>query len=134
MSAAILPKKPLSDAERAFIESILPKVELIADDGEPMESEWQLRETALLIDSVDHQYKGREDYYVGGNMFVYFSEKQADRTSADLTSFRQNTRRFPIPSTGTWLEDGSRLTRLSTISKTTRDLDYGEKSRSIRTS
>ena len=133
MSAPTLPKQSLLDAELAFVESILPKVDLIADDGEPMESEWQLRETNLLIDSVDHHFAGRDDYYVGGNMFVYYSEKQAkvkDFRGPDFF-FVNHTKRMPIREYWcVWLEDGKMPDAIiELISKTTRDIDYGEKKR-----
>lgn len=131
MSAAVKTKSPKSEARNAFIESILPKVELIADDGIPMETEWQVRETSLLIDSVDNHYEGRDDYYVGGNMFIYFSEKQArdkDFRGPDFF-FVKNTNRFPIREYWcAWLEDGKLPDAIiELLSKTTRDVDFGEK-------
>lgn len=53
--------------------------ELVYSDGEPLESEWHtyqfpvLRE--LIILTMEEQ--GRDDFYVGGNMFVYYSYEQA---------------------------------------------------------
>lgn len=54
MNTSTLPATPRKDAHQEFVDSLFPRVELIADDGVPMESEWQVRETSLLIDSVDH--------------------------------------------------------------------------------
>jgi Uma2 family endonuclease len=62
-------------AERVIAE--LEAVELIADDGEPMDSEWHRRCMNLLIDQIDFLYRARQDYFVGGNMFIYFSLEQA---------------------------------------------------------
>jgi Uma2 family endonuclease len=59
------------------IEQLLPQVELVAEDGEPMESTWHLFCTMLLIQSVNYHLRGRNDYYAAGNQFIYFSEEQA---------------------------------------------------------
>src|SRR5438876_555553 len=55
----------------------LPDVQLIETDGEPLETGWHHVEISLLIDIVTCLYSKRNDFYVGGNMFVYFSEEQA---------------------------------------------------------
>jgi len=57
-----------------------PEVELIFDDGEPLETNWHRIQINLLIDVV-HQAmarRGRADFFAGGNMFVYFSLEQAE--------------------------------------------------------
>lgn len=53
------------------------KAELAETDGEPWESPWRRAAIGLLIDCVKRHWRGRTDYYVGGNMFVYFSRQQA---------------------------------------------------------
>jgi len=58
-------------------ENALPKVELIETDGEPLETPWHFAAIALLIDSVRYHLRDRTNYFVGGNMFLYFSEEQA---------------------------------------------------------
>ncbi|MGQ4806967.1 hypothetical protein NKDENANG_00305 [Candidatus Entotheonellaceae bacterium PAL068K] len=56
----------------------LPQVELIDSDGEPLDSEWHRFAINVLIESLlSHLLQQRDDFYVGGNMFVYFSEEQA---------------------------------------------------------
>ncbi len=47
------------------------------DDGEPMESERHREQMNLLIDSLRDAWRERRDFYVGGNMGIYFSETQA---------------------------------------------------------
>lgn len=42
-----------------------------------MESDWHRLEMTLLIELVGLYLRGREDYFVGGNMFIYFSAKHA---------------------------------------------------------
>lgn len=45
-------------------------------DGEPMESPWHRAAMNLLIESLECHWHGRKDFYVGGNMFLYFGKKQ----------------------------------------------------------
>ena len=55
----------------------LPQVELIETDGEPLESDWHRLAMNLLIDVVTFMLQGQSDYFVGGNMFIYFDEERA---------------------------------------------------------
>ena len=52
-------------------------IDLPCDDGEPLETQRHRDQMELLIGSFQHSYRDRDDLYVGGNMFVYFSETQA---------------------------------------------------------
>lgn len=52
---------------------------LPTEDGEPLESPWHRAEINLLIESLDYHWRGRTDYYAGGNMFIYFSMEQVRR-------------------------------------------------------
>ncbi|RPH53494.1 hypothetical protein EHM82_08345, partial [bacterium] len=53
--------------------------ELVYEDGEPLESEWHTIQIPLLKEVICERMieLGREDFYVGGNMFVYYSVEQA---------------------------------------------------------
>ena len=53
--------------------------ELVYDDGEPLENEWHTIQIPLLREVTRQRMKelGRRDFYVGGNMFVYYSVEQA---------------------------------------------------------
>jgi Uma2 family endonuclease len=53
------------------------KAELVETDGEPLDSPWHRAAINLLIEAVLWLFQGRTDYFVGGNMFVYFSRSQA---------------------------------------------------------
>ena len=68
------------DSERAAIAALafLP-FELVYEDGEPLESDWHVRQIHLFLDliPVAMTEQGRTDYFVGGNMFVYYSLEQA---------------------------------------------------------
>jgi Uma2 family endonuclease len=52
------------------------KAELVDTDGEPLESPWHRAAINLLIEVVIWLLRGRTDYFVGGNMFVYFCKDQ----------------------------------------------------------
>ena len=54
-------------------------LELISDDGEPLESDWHRVEMNLFIDLLRQAMAeaGRSDYFAGGNMFIYYSVEQA---------------------------------------------------------
>jgi Uma2 family endonuclease len=54
----------------------LPPTDLIFDDGEPLESNRHRIAMNVLIESVHQTYDGREDYFTGGNMFLYYSSEQ----------------------------------------------------------
>ncbi len=50
---------------------------LPSEDGIPMDSPWHRAAMNLLIDIVQHFCATRDDYYVGGNMFLYYFEDGA---------------------------------------------------------
>lgn len=53
-----------------------PPTNLIFDDGEPLESNRHRIAMNVLIDSALHALAPRTDFFAGGNMFIYFSNKQ----------------------------------------------------------
>lgn len=53
-----------------------PPSDLIFDDGEPLESNRHRIAMNVLIRSLQHAWSDRTDFFVGGNMFVYYSENQ----------------------------------------------------------
>jgi Uma2 family endonuclease len=54
-----------------------PPTDLIFDDGEPRTSNRHRIAMNVLIEAVNLAYQDREDYFAGGNMFVYYSSEQA---------------------------------------------------------
>jgi Uma2 family endonuclease len=97
---------------RAQIEAMLTELEnfpLIDNDGEPLDSPWHRACINLLIASILSWFRSREDFYVGGNMFVYFSLEQArdrDYRGPDFF-FVEGTRLRPQRLYwATWLEEG----------------------------
>jgi Uma2 family endonuclease len=55
----------------------LPSVPLAETDGVPLETHWHVLQISLLIELLAYWFRDRDDYYAGGNMFIYFSEEQA---------------------------------------------------------
>src|SRR5438445_5365581 len=56
---------------------VLPDVELVETDGEPLDSAWHRDEINLLVEVIRYRFRDRRDYFVGGNMFIYFNVEQA---------------------------------------------------------
>jgi len=54
----------------------MPPTDLIFDDGEPLESNRHRIAMNLLIRSLQQAWTDRNDYFVGGNMFIYYSRTQ----------------------------------------------------------
>src|SRR4051812_38235556 len=106
--------------------------ELPCSDGEPMESERHAKQQSLLTSSLDRAWKDRDDVYVGGNMFVYFSEiqiKKNDFRGPDVFVVLDTTRRVR-KSWVMWGENG-RVPDvvIELTSPSTQAIDRGEKKR-----
>jgi Uma2 family endonuclease len=56
---------------------VLPPTDLPEDDDTPMETGWHRMQMDLLIESLLHYWRDRNDFFVGGNMFLYYSTEQA---------------------------------------------------------
>ena len=106
--------------------------ELIYDDGEPMESARHVQQMVLLIRSLELGWKDRTDFYVGGNMFLYFSETQArknDFRGPDVFVVMNTTRR-ERKAWVVWEEDGKTPdVVIELLSESTSSIDRGEKMR-----
>jgi Uma2 family endonuclease len=50
--------------------------ELPCDDGKPMETPRYRQQMNLLIESLELHWADRDDFYVGGNMFLYYNAAQ----------------------------------------------------------
>jgi hypothetical protein len=74
MSLPIYPfSEPITDPEVLESMKALPtEDDLPCDDGEPMETRRHWDQMILLIDSLRLHWKERTDYYVSGNMFLYY--------------------------------------------------------------
>jgi Uma2 family endonuclease len=54
-----------------------PQIELPTEDGIPLESNWHRLQINLLVDVVKQHWRGRQDFFAAGNMFIYYSLRQA---------------------------------------------------------
>jgi Uma2 family endonuclease len=54
----------------------MPPTDLIFDDGEPLESNRHRIAINVLIRSLQQAWTDRNDFYSGGNMFIYYSSTQ----------------------------------------------------------
>ena len=75
MSVKIAEQTPTTQSKEEFVPSP-PPTNLIFDDGEPLESNRHRIAINVLIESIHEAYRGRDDYFAGGNMFLYFSRSQ----------------------------------------------------------
>jgi hypothetical protein len=66
----------LADPGRFGVRALPGQDELPSSDGEPMETGFHDAQGALLKDTLIDAWDARRDFFVGGNMFVYFSERQ----------------------------------------------------------
>lgn len=74
-------------------DSILKTIEeldLVYDDGEPLDSNWHRIQMNLLIDVISQAMAERQktDFFAGGDMFVYFSVEQAQSVREKHPYFR----------------------------------------------
>ncbi|MCS6920082.1 MAG: Uma2 family endonuclease [Fimbriimonadales bacterium] len=64
---------PQLRAEIERLTKLLP-----TEDGIPMENLWHVMQMHLLIELVNNHWRERDDYFVAGNVFVYYSPEQAE--------------------------------------------------------
>ncbi|MDB5313703.1 MAG: uncharacterized protein JWO38_7905 [Gemmataceae bacterium] len=50
--------------------------DLPCSDGVPLETSWHRPAINLLVESIEHHWAGRKDFFVGGDMFMYFSTER----------------------------------------------------------
>ena len=108
-----------------------PAIELPTEDGEPLESPGHRAQINLLIECVHAHLRDRDDYFVGGNMFLYYSARQARRRDYKGPDFF-----FVSPTEGprarqawiVWEEDGQYPNLIvELLSPTTAAADLGPK-------
>lgn len=49
---------------------------LPTEDGEPLESNWHRIQINLLVELTNQLWHDRNDFFAGGNMFIYYSTRQ----------------------------------------------------------
>src|SRR5262249_31005154 len=115
------------------IPALLPgELELPSDDGEPMETNEHRMQMVLLIQSLKDAWIAHEDFFVGGNMFVYFSGAQVkhnDFRGPDVFVVLGTSRRSRR-SWVAWGENGKLPdVVIELLSDSTSAVDRGEKKR-----
>lgn len=58
------------------IRIVWPKFDLPESDEVPMETGWHVFAMNLLIELAYRLFRGRTDFFAGGNMFIYYSTEQ----------------------------------------------------------
>jgi Uma2 family endonuclease len=106
--------------------------QLICDDGEPMDSARHRQQMTVLIESLEYEWRDRDDFYVGGNMFLYFSETQTRRNDfrgPDVFVVMNTTRR-ERKAWVVWEEGGQAPdVVIELLSESTKDVDRTDKMR-----
>jgi Uma2 family endonuclease len=101
-------------------------------DGEPVDSERHGKQQTLLTSSLERAWDARDDFYVGGNMFVYYSQlqtKQNDFRGPDVFVVLDTPRRVR-KSWVVWAENGRTPdVVIEILSPSTEAVDRGEKMR-----
>lgn len=121
----------------------LATLDLPDSDGEPMENERERLQINLGIESLYQHWAGRQDFYVGGNMFIYYSLAQLQAVVEEMETPGRPRRAFrgpdmfvvldidgsyPRQKWVVWLEDGRYPNVIfEFLSPTTRQVDLGEK-------
>ncbi|NJR59147.1 MAG: Uma2 family endonuclease [Cyanobacteria bacterium CRU_2_1] len=99
------------------------------DDGVPMESQRHIMQMELLINGLLPWLDAREDGYVGGNMFVYYSMKQVrnqDFRGPDVF-VALDVPKGERKSWVCWEEEKTPDVVIELLSDSTREVDQGEK-------
>ena len=107
--------------------------ELPSDDGEPMDTPRHRSQMNLLLDTLGDAWSARDDYYAGGNMFVYFSELQTkgEKVRGPDVYVVLDTERWKLRKSWVVWEEGGRLPNvvIELLSPSTERTDRGEKMR-----
>ncbi|MCS6919463.1 MAG: Uma2 family endonuclease, partial [Fimbriimonadales bacterium] len=64
------------DGDWRFLERVM-NLDLPEGDGVPLESDYHVMQIPLLDDVVRQHLGDKQDYFCGGNMFIYYSLEQA---------------------------------------------------------
>jgi len=77
--------------------NMLRGADLPGDDGEPMENEREDFQIHLGLDSLNQHWRDRNNFYTGGNMFVYYNISQAQAVLEELKQPERPKRTFRGP-------------------------------------
>jgi Uma2 family endonuclease len=81
----------MTDTALAPLYIELPDLDLPAEDGEPLETHHHHVQMDVCIHTLRYAWRDRPDYFVGGNMFIYYSLDQARDVIAEVE--RKTTKR-----------------------------------------
>lgn len=104
---------------------------LPSEDGTNLDSDWHRIEIHLLITCIRQLWRGRTDFYAGGNSFIYFDPEQARSRT-----FRGPDFYLVLGVDGTWLRDSWVVWNenyrvpdlvIELTSEYTKELDFGPK-------
>ena len=105
--------------------------ELPYDDGEPLESDRHRKQMNVLTETLDVHWANRPDVFVGGNMFLYFSELQTKKNTfrgpdvfVVLNTVRRERKSWVV-----WQEERTPNVIIELLSPRTEAVDRGEKMR-----
>jgi len=105
--------------------------ELTHSDGEPLETDRHVEAMHLLIRSLKTHWADRDDFFVGGDMFFYYSAMQSKRIEfrgPDVFVVLDVDRHTGRKSWVLWEEDGKvPAVIIELMSKTTEHVDRGRK-------
>ncbi|MDJ1179859.1 Uma2 family endonuclease [Roseofilum sp. BLCC_M91] len=89
-------------------EIIFPPGDLYSNEP-PMDSDLHLKQVILLIQSLERHWRDRQDFYVAGNLSVYYSRQQIESGDWRSPDFfvALKTERKPRKSWVVWQEDGN---------------------------
>ncbi|MDB9312456.1 Uma2 family endonuclease [Spirulina sp. CS-785/01] len=109
----------------------MPPEDLIFDDGEPLESNRHRIAMNVLIRSLQQAWEDRDDYFTGGNMFIYYSRQQArnrDFRGPDFFAVLDIDGTYPREGWVVWDENGRYPdVIIELMSPSTRQVDTGAK-------
>ena len=109
----------------------MPPTDLIFDDGEPLESNRHRIAMNTLIRSLQQGWADRNDFFTGGNMFVYYSSAQArnrDFKGPDFFVTLDIDGSYPRQGWVVWEENGRYPDVIvELLSESTAEVDKGSK-------
>ncbi len=92
-----------------YIAPDFPTIDLPTEDGVPLESHWHRMQINLLLDSLTHRWRHRQDFFAGGNMFIYYSLQQVrsrEYKGPDLFVVKNIDGSYPRQKWVVWEEEG----------------------------
>jgi len=109
----------------------MPPTDLIFDDGEPLETNRHRIAMNTLIRSLQQAFSNRNDFFCGGNMFVYYSSQQVrnrDFRGPDFFTVLNIDGSYPRQGWVVW-EEGGRYPDVivELMSSSTAEVDTGAK-------